>query len=103
MAIAEHLEVHQPQLSSCNLCGNKTRKMFSATDQNHKISNELFEYFQCLVCRCVFLESPPADLSRYYQSGYYAIPQLEQLRKVAEKDRNKIDTVLRFKTSGQKS
>jgi len=101
MAMVQHLEAQRPQLSSCTLCGGKTRKIFSADDQNHQVSNELFEYLQCLVCRCVFLESPPSDLSRYYLSGYYAIPQLEKLRKVADKDRNKIDTVLRFKSSGR--
>ncbi len=43
----------------------------------------------------------PADLARYYQSEYYDIPALEQLKAVAAKDRNKIETVLKFAHGGR--
>jgi SAM-dependent methyltransferase len=34
--------------------------------------NETFDYFQCRQCGCLQIESPPADLARYYGPGYYS-------------------------------
>lgn len=55
---------------------------------------------KCLSCHGVFLGNPPNDLSSYYQLEYYAIPSLERLQQVADKDRNKINVVLRFAAGG---
>ena len=88
-------------LRSCPLCGGATGGLFFATDENHRISQTSFAYLKCKGCHGVFLETPPADLGRYYRSDYYAIPTLEDLQKVVDKDRNKIDTVLRFVAGGR--
>ena len=86
---------------SCPLCGGKTFLLHMATDENHSVSKAVFNYLKCSACEGIFLDEPPDDLGRYYQSEYYAIPSLERLQRVADKDRNKIDTVLRFATGGR--
>ena len=88
-------------LRPCPLCSGETHTLFSAIDENHRISAISFVYIKCKECHGVFLEKPPSDLKRYYKSDYYHIPSLEQLQKVADKDRNKIDTVLRFSSGGR--
>ncbi len=85
----------------CPLCGGPACALFTAIDENHRISQVPFAYLKCEDCHGVFLDKPPADLGHYYQSEYYAIPSLEQLQKVADKDRNKIDTVRRFAAGGR--
>jgi 2-polyprenyl-3-methyl-5-hydroxy-6-metoxy-1,4-benzoquinol methylase len=60
-----------------------------------------YAYLKCVVCQGIFLDNLPSDLGRYYQREYYAIPTLEQLQKVADKDRNKINTVRRFVSGGR--
>lgn len=35
-------------------------------------SREKFEYFQCSNCGCLQIENIPADIARYYPSGYYS-------------------------------
>jgi 2-polyprenyl-3-methyl-5-hydroxy-6-metoxy-1,4-benzoquinol methylase len=72
-----------------------------AKDENHGVSQTPYTYLKCKVCQGIYLDKPPADLGRYYQREYYAIPPLAQLQKVADKNRNKIDTVLRFASGGR--
>ncbi len=98
--MTQDAQVARSPLRPCPLCGSKTGALFTATDENHRISQTPYGYLKCSVCHGVFLDKPPADLERYYPSEYYAIPPLEQLQKVADKDRNKINTVLRFAPSG---
>jgi SAM-dependent methyltransferase len=31
-----------------------------------------FDYFQCAACRCLQIFEPPADIDRFYPSGYYS-------------------------------
>jgi 2-polyprenyl-3-methyl-5-hydroxy-6-metoxy-1,4-benzoquinol methylase len=88
-------------LRSCPLCDGPSRILFVATDENHRISQTSFTYLKCTNCQAVFLDEPPDDLGRYYQSDYYSIPSLDDLQKVADKDRNKIETVLRFAAGGR--
>lgn len=88
-------------LQRCPLCSSDAELMFTAVDENHRISGEQFVYLKCRNCECVFLSEAPADLGRYYQAEYYDIPSLERLQKVAHKDRNKINTVLRFAQGGR--
>lgn len=88
-------------LRPCPLCGGKTHPRFTAVDENHHVSNIRFTYLKCSACQGIFLDKPPDDLGRYYQSEYYAIPPLERLQHLADKDRNKIDMVRRFVTSGR--
>lgn len=101
MSMTKDTQVAQGQFRPCPLCGSKASALFTATDENYRVSQTPYAYLKCSVCQGIFLDQPPADLSRYYQSDYYAIPSLEQLQKVADKDRNKIDTVLRFAVAGR--
>jgi len=81
---------------ACPLCGGLANEIFTATDENHRISLESFLYLKCLVCEGIFLSNPPHDIGRYYKNEYYAIPSLERLQEIGDKDRNKIQTILRF-------
>jgi len=93
--------VAQEAGQTCPLCAGKSAALFTATDENHRISKTPYAYSQCSVCQAIFIVNPPADLSRYYQSNYYAIPSLEQLQKIADKDHNKINLVMRFAPTGR--
>jgi 2-polyprenyl-3-methyl-5-hydroxy-6-metoxy-1,4-benzoquinol methylase len=101
MLMTQDAQVAQSQFRPCPFCGGKTSALFTATDENYRVSKTPHAYLKCTVCQGIFLDKPPTDLWRYYQPEYYAIPSLERLQKVADKDRNKIDTVLRFATGGR--
>jgi hypothetical protein len=88
-------------MSCCPLCGGEQSILFSAVDENRRISEISFTYLKCSACNGIRLDSIPKDLSRYYQSIYYTIPSFERLQWLADKDRNKINTILRFATSGR--
>lgn len=75
--------------------------MLEASDENRRISAEAFHYFRCGACGLVFLSNVPEDLNRYYADEYYAIPTLEELGRVAAKDRSRIELILRFATGGR--
>lgn len=101
MPMTSHASPASGQLRACPLCSGPSHLLFIATDENHRISQTPYTYLKCADCHGVFLEKPPIDLGRYYQSDYYAIPSLEDLQKVADKDRNKINTVMRFASGGR--
>jgi SAM-dependent methyltransferase len=61
-----------PAGCECRICGNvegnsavEAREMMFGT-------REIFRYFQCARCRCLQIGEIPANLSRYYPSGYYS-------------------------------
>lgn len=101
MSMTQNAQVGQGQFRPCPLCGCKSSALFTATDENYRVSQTPYAYLKCSVCQGIFLDQPPTDLSRYYQSDYYAIPSLAQLQNVADKDSNKINTVLRFAAGGR--
>ena len=86
---------------TCPLCNGSAGVLFTAGDENHRISEDTFTYLKCAQCACVFLKDAPADLGRYYQADYYEIPSLERLQQVADKDRNKIELVRQFAPRGR--
>lgn len=86
---------------SCPQCGNISRWFVSSSDVNRKLSQEMFNYFLCPACQLIFLSAVPSDLFRYYQGGYQKIPQsLGELRTIAEKERYRLDPILKYKTTG---
>jgi 2-polyprenyl-3-methyl-5-hydroxy-6-metoxy-1,4-benzoquinol methylase len=85
----------------CPICNSPSQDLFIAQDENRRISSAAFNYRRCLECGTVFLQNIPADLSRYYQDEYYAIPTLARLQDIAQRDPTKIDTVKRYLTSGR--
>lgn len=82
----------------CPICGSDAEQSYRATDENHRVSSDVFTYAACKACGTIFLTDPPADLGRYYEADYYDIPLLERLSSLAAKDRNKIEIVNRFAT-----
>lgn len=85
----------------CRFCGGIAAFLFEATDENRRVSEARFGYAKCPACQVVFLPHAPNDLGRYYQNEYYEIPSLEQLKEVAERDANKIETVQTFVRAGR--
>lgn len=81
--------------SSCHMCGGAVSPAFSAYDENRRVDDLLHAYVKCAACGMIALESPPADLGRYYQSAYYQIPDMARLNALAAKDR-KLDLVRRY-------
>jgi SAM-dependent methyltransferase len=88
-------------MSRCHYCNGSASALFDALDENRRISEASFKYVKCASCKTVFLSDPPADLGRYYEAEYYDIPSVERLAAIARKDRNKIETILRFAQGGR--
>jgi 2-polyprenyl-3-methyl-5-hydroxy-6-metoxy-1,4-benzoquinol methylase len=85
----------------CEFCGTSdTEVLYSAVDENHRISDTKFEYVKCPACKCIYLPKTPNDLGAYYKNDYYDIPTLEHLQELASKDLNKIAIVKRFCDNG---
>jgi len=57
-------------VSACPFCGGSSSHALDASD-NRRITEERFVYGRCNACGSVFLTNVPADLARYYGSGYY--------------------------------
>ncbi|MDP3229860.1 MAG: class I SAM-dependent methyltransferase [Acidovorax sp.] len=101
MSMIQESPVVRIQSRPCPLCGGKAEALFTVTDENHRVSQVPYAYLKCSNCCSIFLDKPPVDLGRYYRSDYYAIPSIEQLQKIADKDHNKINTVRRFAPNGR--
>jgi SAM-dependent methyltransferase len=83
-------------MTACPICSSAAAPSIRATDENHRVSQSVFEYAACSKCGTVFIANPPDDLGRYYEADYYDIPPIERLTALAAKDRNKIDIVNRY-------
>ena len=83
-------------MTFCPICGANAERSIDAIDRNRRVSDEVFTYRDCGQCGTVFLPDAPADLSRYYQSDYYAIPSVTRLSAIAARDRSKIELINRF-------
>ncbi len=99
--MTKHSQIVDKNLRLCRLCGGNAQFFCSVNDENHRTTDVRFNYFKCSECQGIWLDNIPSDLKHYYLNEYYAIPSLERLQKLADKDRNKIDTILRFATSGR--
>jgi SAM-dependent methyltransferase len=56
----------------CRICSNKQDNLRFEVREMMYGSREKFEYFQCASCGCLQIEEVPADMGKYYQSGYYS-------------------------------
>ena len=83
-------------MTCCPICGSAGDPRFETTDENQRVSADLFVYAACNCCGTIFLANPPAELKRYYEPDYYEIPSPGRLAAIAAKDRHKIDVVNRF-------
>jgi|APSaa5957512535_1039671.scaffolds.fasta_scaffold17016_3 2-polyprenyl-3-methyl-5-hydroxy-6-metoxy-1,4-benzoquinol methylase len=58
----------------CPLCNSKAAKhLADVKDFEYFTSDELFTYFECVDCRCIYLPHPPISrLDEIYPSNYYS-------------------------------
>lgn len=58
----------------CPVCGSKFGELWArAQDIEYKTTDEIFDYYRCCTCNCLFLEPMPKDrLSEIYPSNYYS-------------------------------
>jgi SAM-dependent methyltransferase len=86
----------------CPTCEGVCHYWSGAKDVNRRISDETFDYYRCPVCALIFLPVIPPDLGRFYTTSYYSIPiSLDILKRRAEGQRFKIETVQRFTKKGR--
>lgn len=59
----------------CPICdGNKSRLLSSVGDVEYYTTLDLYDYYECLSCKVIFLNNPPLDsLSVIYPDNYYAV------------------------------
>jgi 2-polyprenyl-3-methyl-5-hydroxy-6-metoxy-1,4-benzoquinol methylase len=86
----------------CPKCRQASPHHFNIGDRGRKTTEESFDYYKCLNCGIVFLWPIPPNVGKYYSTDYYNIPSsLKELAAVAEIERHKIETVMRFKSEGK--
>lgn len=64
----------------CRICGNTEGNRLIQVREMMVGLRELFDYLECAACGTLQIAQVPADLGRYYGSGYYsyAAPKLRQ-------------------------
>ena len=86
----------------CPQCGGSAALFRYSGDINHNTTRETFFYYRCPVCGLVFMANIPADMTPYYQKGYQSIPgSLGALRKIAAREKFRLNTLLRVKSLGR--
>lgn len=86
----------------CQVCGGESVLLLVTWDRNQHTSEEHFSYMRCKVCGLIFLSKIPSSLDRYYPNKYYSLPaSLEELAKLAEPERYRIEIVQQFITAGR--
>jgi 2-polyprenyl-3-methyl-5-hydroxy-6-metoxy-1,4-benzoquinol methylase len=86
----------------CPYCGEKSILLVSSTDINRKTTSQIFSFYQCSICSIVFLDPMPKDMTPFYEGGYQTIPQnLAELRKIAHKERYRMESILKHVQGGR--
>jgi 2-polyprenyl-3-methyl-5-hydroxy-6-metoxy-1,4-benzoquinol methylase len=86
----------------CPHCGNSSALFRSSTDINNSVTCEVFHYYRCSRCDLVFMSNIPPDMSPYYRKGYQAIPRsVAELRKLADREKYRLNELLKLKTGGR--
>lgn len=86
----------------CPYCQAPAHQRFSGRDYNRRISDDVFDVFQCDACRLMFIANPPADLGRYYPKDYNFTPQsAADLEPHLPSQQFKIDVLKRFVGKGE--
>lgn len=91
-------------MTLCPYCSLKSYFFLNAKDDNHHLSEDVFEYYQCLKCKIIYLKNVPQDLSEHYPSNYYGpTPKTAEDLLGAAKivEQYKIDLVKKFLESGE--
>ncbi len=87
--------------ASCPRCGVASAYVLSSGDVNRHTTTEIFDYYRCGECDLMFLHPIPANLRPFYSGGYEPVPaDLSELRALAERQRYRLDPILKYKQSG---
>ena len=90
------------ETARCTLCDLDCQVGFVARDLNRRTSPQDFRYHRCGRCGLIFLGDPPADLARYYPTGYVAFPKSkDHLERIARRTKYQLEMVQRFVPSGR--
>lgn len=88
--------------ATCPQCGSCATLFRSSGDINNATTQEIFRYYRCSACDLVFMSNIPADMSPYYRKGYQSIPTtLAELRKLAAKERYRLNELLKYVKQGK--
>lgn len=60
-------------MNACRICGNTQGNSVVSVREAMFGTGESFDYLQCAGCRCLQLDNPPEDYSKYYRSEYYSL------------------------------
>lgn len=67
--------------SKCGVCGSAFKAEILMAEERMLGYQEKFEYARCGNCDCLQLTNPPASMTKYYPSNYYAfnsVPDLQE-------------------------
>jgi 2-polyprenyl-3-methyl-5-hydroxy-6-metoxy-1,4-benzoquinol methylase len=88
---------HKDEGMHCPYCSARSRLLFSVGDINHRMSDEIFDYYRCDACGLIFLANIPEDIQGYYGHEYSAYQKAEGGRDISGKyDQGKIETVKQY-------
>ena len=88
--------------TECPACEGSANFLLSATDRNRKTTRESFDYYSCMECGLIFIDSPPDDMAPYYSGGYDPIPEsLEALRLIASGEHFRSEPILKHRHEGK--
>jgi len=94
------LEVDNLKTKKNPLCNCKVGQSILASDINHRISSENFDYFKCSSCNLIRLQAIPPDLAQYYPNSYYQFPSLDKLKRIGVSDPFKLRILKKYINSG---
>jgi hypothetical protein len=86
---------------ACPLCDGACAEAFVTRDRNRGVRDDRFRYVRCLSCGVLHLADAPADLAAFYPDTYFGLPELEQLRAQAARERYRIEIVQRHAPAGR--
>jgi SAM-dependent methyltransferase len=86
----------------CPQCGSSAALFRSSGDLNNTTTREMFYYYRCSGCDLVFMADIPADMAPYYRKGYQSVPSgIRELRKLAARERFRLDELRKVKSQGR--
>lgn len=89
-------------LKPCLYCNTESNHYFCSKDYNRKITQEVFNHYRCPQCSLIFISPIPQNLSDYYASDYYFIPEnIEFLEKNTAPEKYKIDIIKKYIKKGR--
>lgn len=87
--------------STCPQCGCPAELRFRSPDRNRRATPHSFDYHRCTACDLIFLADDVEDLAAHYPSDYHAVPSPAETRRLAERERWRLEFVLPWAASGR--